>query len=389
MKLINDFYTITKEEHSENSLMYDLNLNKEHFIYKVHFPENPITPGACIIQICKELIEKYFEEQFLINKIVNVKFLEIINPLKNEEISVSISKISHNDTCYKANFLVHNETTQFSKLSLQLQKKSSELQQHSESGLCKERMEQLGVCVIIPTYNNDRFLESVISSVIQHASAVIVVNDGSTDNTENILNQWKHLVKIVSYRQNRGKGYAINQGFEKAREMNFKYAVTLDSDGQHKAEDFHLFIEAITHNPEAMIIGNRGFTHENMPKKNSFANKFSNFWFAVQTGISLPDTQTGFRLYPLCRMKSMKAVSSRYEAELELLVRMAWRNIQIISIPIHVEYLSDEQRISHFRPGKDFFRISVLNTIFVFFAVFYGYPSMLIRSICSGNRKKH
>jgi hypothetical protein len=101
----------------------------------------------------------------------------------------------------------------------------------------------------------------------------------------------------------------------------------------------------------------------------------------VQTGIKLPDTQTGFRLYPLAHMKGMRAFTSRYEAELELLVRSAWKNIPLISIPVQVYYPEKDVRITHFRPGIDFLRISLLNTFFVFGAIFYGYPSRLFRKI--------
>jgi hypothetical protein len=115
-----------------------------------------------------------------------------------------------------------------------------------------------------------------------------------------------------------------------------------------------------------------------MPAKNSFANKFSNFWFTVQTAYRLRDTQNGFRLYPLSAMKGLHPLSSRYEAELEMLVRAAWKGIRIIPVPTLVYYPLEGERISHFRPGMDFFRISVLNTLLTLLAIVYGYPSMFL-----------
>lgn len=103
-----------------------------------------------------------------------------------------------------------------------------------------------------------------------------------------------------------------------------------------------------------------------MPGTNTFANKFSNFWFAVQTGIRLPDTQTGMRIYPLQRLHGLSLLTSRYEAELELLVFAAWSNEKIIPVPVRVYYPSAEERISHFRPAYDFTRISILNTFLCF-----------------------
>jgi glycosyltransferase involved in cell wall biosynthesis len=243
----------------------------------------------------------------------------------------------------------------------------------------ENEMKRLGVCLIIPTYNNSRFLPSVLDAALSCTSSVIVVNDGSTDDTDNILERYQTTVKIVSYRNNKGKGYALSRGFDKAEELGFRYAVTLDSDGQHAISDLPLFLEAIKKYPEAMIIGSRALKQENMPKKNSFANQFSNFWFTLQTGRKLPDTQTGFRLYPLAAMKKMRPFTSRYEAELELLVRSAWRNIPQIPVSIQVHYPPEGERITHFRPSADFLRISLLNTCFVFLAICYGYPSRLIR----------
>ncbi|MDR0413381.1 MAG: glycosyltransferase family 2 protein [Dysgonamonadaceae bacterium] len=247
----------------------------------------------------------------------------------------------------------------------------------------ENEMKRLRVCVIIPTYNNSRFLPFVLDAVLACTSSVIVVDDGSTDETEAVLARCQPSVERVSYRKNRGKGYALARGFDRAEALGFRYAVTLDSDGQHSADDLLLFVETLKKHPRAMIIGSRCLQQENMPKKNTFANRFSNFWFTLQTGRILPDTQTGYRLYPLGEMRGMRPFTSRYEAELELLVRAAWRNIPLIPIPIRVYYPPEKERVTHFRPAADFLRISLLNTCFVFLAVFYGYPSRLIRAVVS------
>jgi len=235
------------------------------------------------------------------------------------------------------------------------------------------------ICVVIPTYNNEKTLAAVIDSVLGYIASVVVVNDGSTDRTGEILASCGEKINIVSYAKNRGKGYALKRGFDCAQQMGFKYALTLDSDGQHFAEDIPQFVAAAEKNPDALIVGNRNLTQDNMPKKNTFANRFSNFWFALQTGTRLPDTQTGYRLYPLEKMKRLRPFTSRYEAELEILVRCAWRGIRLVSLPIRVYYAPEGERVSHFRPGMDFFRISLLNTLFVFLAVVYGYPARLFR----------
>ena len=236
------------------------------------------------------------------------------------------------------------------------------------------------ICIIIPVYNSENLIADVIKSVLQCAENLIVVNDGSTDATLDVLKK-KSEITLVSYEKNRGKGYALQQGFRKALELGFTHAVTMDADGQHLATDIETLVQASEKQPDAMIVGARKFDNPNMPQGNIFANNFSNFWFMVQTGKHLPDTQTGFRVYPLHKIGKMRIFTNRYEAELEILVRSAWRNIPIVSQPINVYYPPQDERISHFRSGKDFFRISVLNTVLCFLAVVYGYPRRLVHEL--------
>ena len=235
------------------------------------------------------------------------------------------------------------------------------------------------ICIIMPTYNNGGTLREVVERVMKQCAHIIVVNDGCTDNSADILASFGDRITVVDYGGNQGKGYALKQGFRKAKQMGFDYAITIDSDGQHFPEDIPLFREAIALHPGALIVGSRNLKQENMPGKNSFANKFSNFWFRLQTGINLPDTQTGYRLYPLKRLPHI--FSARYEAELSLLVFSAWRGTKLIPIKVNVYYPKAEERVTHFRPFWDFFRISVLNTILCLVALVYGWPSILFHKI--------
>ncbi|MDR0602996.1 MAG: glycosyltransferase family 2 protein [Bacteroidales bacterium] len=246
-------------------------------------------------------------------------------------------------------------------------------------------MGQSKVCVIIPAYNCEKTIRDVVLSVLKYTSDVIVINDGSIDDTMNILLSFEQII-LVSYPKNRGKGYALTQGFNKAVEGGFSHALTIDADGQHNTEDIITFLNLMQRHPNALIVGTRSFNHPNMPQGNIFANRFSNFWFTLQTANKFPDTQSGYRLYPLEKMKRMRPFTHRYEAELELLVRCAWKNITILSLPIQIHYPAKEERVSHFRPKKDFLRISLLNTILCLLAIVYGYPSMAIRKIMTRSK---
>lgn len=237
----------------------------------------------------------------------------------------------------------------------------------------KNTLKARGICVIIPTYNNAGTLKQVVDHVLEYCSNVIVVNDGSTDDTAQILQEIAGI-NIETYHKNQGKGYALKKGFKKALSLGFSYAITMDADGQHLASDIPLLLKANQEHPGALIVGERELKDVQRTKGSDFANKFSNFWFYIQTGKKLPDTQTGYRLYPLKKLWGLSLLTSKYEAELELLVFSSWHGVRLVSTPIHVYYPPKEERVSHFRPGMDFARISLLNTILCFLAVIYGLP---------------
>ena len=225
--------------------------------------------------------------------------------------------------------------------------------------------------VIVPTYNNHKTLKRVLDSVLEHTSDIIIVNDGCTDTTAEILNQYPHLV-VVHHPKNLGKGLALRNGFKKAIALGYDYVITIDSDGQHFASDIPDFIKEYETNGPALLIGSRNMTQEGVPKKSSFGNKFSNFWFWFETTIKLEDTQSGFRLYPL-HLIPKKYFTNKFEFEIEVIVRSAWKGIAVKNIPIKVLY-NPLERVSHFRPFKDFTRISILNTVLVVIALVYIKP---------------
>ena len=254
--------------------------------------------------------------------------------------------------------------------------------QSNQSEGLQQRIDALRICVVVPTYNNQKTLSDVLNDILLYTSNVIVVNDGSSDGTDEILGRYAGRIEVVSYKPNRGKGYALKTGFNRAEELDYHNVITIDSDGQHFAQDIKRFVDFAAEYPGMMLLGQRT-TEGDMPAKNTFANKFSNFWFTVQTACRFKDTQNGFRLYPLSAMKGMRPLTSRYEAELEMLVRMVWKGFKIIPVPTRIYYPPVDERVTHFRPGKDFFRISLLNTLLTLLAIAYGYPSMIIRRFCS------
>ncbi len=244
-----------------------------------------------------------------------------------------------------------------------------------------QKITDLKVCVVIPTYNNQHTLKRVIDGVLALTTNIIIVNDGSTDATVKILKDYPHIEQI-HFPENKGKGVALRLGFKHAISLGYEFAITIDSDGQHFPSDIPNFITELDQHPtkDSLIIGSRNMEQEGVPGKSSFGNKFSNFWFWFETGIKLKDTQSGFRLYPLKIIENLKFYTTKFEFEIEVIVKAAWKDVKVKNMPIQVLY-DETERVSHFRPFQDFSRISVLNTWLVFLTLIYYKPRQLFRNI--------
>lgn len=241
--------------------------------------------------------------------------------------------------------------------------------------------------VIIPTYNNAGTLQDVLSRTLAQGLPVVVVDDGCTDNTGEILDSViaglnpvivgpdRQSLTVLTHSRNLGKGAALKTAFRWALENGYRYAVTIDSDAQHYPEDIPVLLAS--KGEKTLVVGSR--TTRGGNAGGSFANRFSNFWFTAYTGIRLTDTQTGFRLYPLRDLPSLKVVGNRYEAELSLLLFSAWKGLSLVPVQVRVNYPKD--RVTHFRPFRDFMRITLVNIIGLFIALFYGWPRILLRKL--------
>lgn len=219
--------------------------------------------------------------------------------------------------------------------------------------------------VVIPTYNNVRTLSDVIAGASATGLPLIVVNDGSTDSTGTLLKNVAGNVKVMQFVVNRGKGAALRAAFDYAVQQGFTHSITIDSDGQHLASDISLFIEKINEDPTALWIGDRLIPVEGsatQPSGSRFGRRFGSFWYRFHTGLSIRDTQCGFRAYPLETVVATGCTRDRFEYEIEVLILAAWRGIPVRSLPIHLLYQQGSERVSHFRPIRDFIRISMVNS---------------------------
>ncbi len=245
----------------------------------------------------------------------------------------------------------------------------------------QDTMQRLKCCVLVPTYNNAGTLARMLDGVLAITKNIVVVNDGANDGTESILKAYPKIHQ-VHLPKNKGKGYALKVGFQEVLNLGYDYAITIDSDGQHFPEDIPVFLEALQQEEtrNVLYIGSRNMKQHDVPGSSSFGNRFSNFWFWFETGIWLTDTQCGYRLYPLREIEKLNLYTPKFEFEIEIIVKAAWSGTLVKNIPVKISY-DEVERISHFRKGPDFARISVLNTVFVFVTLFYIKPRDLFRKI--------
>jgi glycosyltransferase involved in cell wall biosynthesis len=213
------------------------------------------------------------------------------------------------------------------------------------------------LCVVIPCFNHSATLAAV-ARWAQVYCPVLIVDDGSTSPLPELPG-----CGVLRLDRNRGKGAALRAGFQRAAELGFSHAITLDADGQHFAEDIPKFLAVAQTRPDALVVGVRDFYASACPPARRWANNVSSFWFRVETGLRLGDSQCGFRCYPLALAQRLKTRSGRYAFELEFLVRSTRLGAPIVAVPVKCVYKPEHLSRSHFRPARDFAHITIMNLL--------------------------
>jgi glycosyltransferase involved in cell wall biosynthesis len=214
--------------------------------------------------------------------------------------------------------------------------------------------------IVIPVYNHSKTLRDVVIRALEVHDAVMVVDDGSTDGGIDTLAGLD--VHIVQHGSNRGKGAAILTAAKACRQLGMTHIATIDADGQHDPVEIRSFIPKVHSEPFSVIVGKRNLKTRDVPGLTKFGRHFSNFWFRLQTGQALGDTQSGFRVYPLVVLENLRLREKRFAFEVEILVKAAWAGVKLQEVDINVFYPTADKRISHFRVFGDNLKISLLNT---------------------------
>jgi len=217
-------------------------------------------------------------------------------------------------------------------------------------------VEAIKILVVIPTYNNRPTLRGIAEAALKTGYPLLVVNDGSTDGGPDTLDGLN--IARLDFKENRGKGAAIREAAVWAEDHEYTHIITLDGDGQHDPAEVEQFAEAIMACPHSIIVGNRQFRKEDVPFKSRFGRHFSNFWIKTSSGVSIPDSQCGYRAYPVQALRRIHCRAHYYNFEVEILVRGVWAGLELLPVDISVVYSDDTQSASHFKPFLDNARIS-------------------------------
>lgn len=213
--------------------------------------------------------------------------------------------------------------------------------------------------VLAPTYDNAGTLPGLLTRIAAADLPIIIVNDGSTDGTAQVLDAWRqeHPATIVlTHPHNRGKAAALRTGFAAARQAGFTHVVTIDTDGQLDPEQMPDLVEAARRNPFALVVGNRDDRSSDYPTRSRLGRRLSNLLVWMESGVHIPDSQCGFRVYPLGLVENVKAAAGRYGFETEIITRAGWAKCPVVHVPVNCRYLPPAERVSHFRPWIDSLR---------------------------------
>lgn len=237
-------------------------------------------------------------------------------------------------------------------------------------------------CILIPVYNHEGPLPKILQQLNSYRLPCILVDDGSQESCAELIRSlskqypWAQTIRLDS---NQGKGAAVKAGLVPAQQQGFSHALQIDADGQHDLQDLQKFLAAARSAPEAVVIG-RAIFDDSIPKLRYYARYLTHIWVHINTlSLRIPDSMCGYRIYPVescAKLIQTTALENRMAFDTEILVRLDWQGVPVVSIPTHVTYPQDG--VSHFRAWEDNLRISLTHAR-LFFGMLPRLPKLLAR----------
>ena len=250
----------------------------------------------------------------------------------------------------------------------------------------------LRVCVLIPIYNHREHIVPTVRALAAHGLPIFVIDDGSDAATQRVLSMLadeQPLMQLHRLERNRGKGAAVMRGMRAAHAEGFTHALQIDADGQHDPGDLPHFIAGARTNPNAVICG-QPIYDETVPKGRLYGRYLTHFWVWVETlSLQIADSMCGYRLYPLqaaIDLMDVQRLPERMDFDTEILVRLYWRDTQVINLLTRVTYPPDG--LSHFDMLRDNWRITKMHTRLTL-GMLPRIPSLLWRKLKPGTTSSH
>lgn len=244
-------------------------------------------------------------------------------------------------------------------------------------------------CIVIPNYNHTQHIEQVLEAIEPLELPVILVNDGSNEQTTQFLNQLPKqfsFVQLINLPVNSGKGGAVMAGLSAAYDQGFSHAIQVDADGQHNISDIPNFIGLSNSHPRSVICGIPDYD-ESVPMGRLIPRYITHFWVWIETlSFKIKDSMCGYRLYPLeptVKLINSSSIGKRMDFDTEILVKLYWQEVNIISLPTKVTYPEDGS--SHFRMLKDNWLITKMHTK-LFFGMLPRAPNLIARKFRSKSK---
>lgn len=198
------------------------------------------------------------------------------------------------------------------------------------------------VVAVIPFYNEVKTINEIIQQTLPFVDKIVLVDDGSTDNTAEKIVEHEKIV-LIKNQTNKGKGYSLNQGFKKSVELQSSVTLTLDADLQHDPKFIPYFLKKIAHCD--IVIGNRMHSLKKMPIQRILSNKITSFLMTIKTRQKILDSQSGYRAYKTEILPEIMPIATGFEAESEILVNAARKNYKIGFVDVPTIYGDEKSKM--------------------------------------------
>jgi glycosyltransferase involved in cell wall biosynthesis len=218
------------------------------------------------------------------------------------------------------------------------------------------------VCALIPAFNEAATIAEVVTGVRPHVQAVVVVDDGSADETASRAEAAG--ARVIRHAENRGKGHAVRSGLAQILALDFSHVLLMDGDGQHRPDDVPKMLEAARTSGADLVVGARVFDKAQMPRSRYYSNTIGSRALSSFIGSPIDDSQSGFRLIRCDTLRGLTLTATGYEIETEMLIKLARNGVSMTSVPVTLSYGAK----SKLRPVRD-------TTRTCFLAVYYRFLS--------------